>query len=173
MTTAAVPRVFYSFYFKRDVWRAARVRRIGDVAGNPQEPDSRWEVVRRGGDPAIRDWIDEQMAGMDCLIVLIGAETAGRVWVDYEIRKSWALGKGIIGIHVHRIADVDGRQTVKGPNPFDDIEIDGVRLSEVVATYDPVGEVSDEVYHRIEANLAGWVADAIAAGLRRGVPVGR
>lgn len=113
------------------------------------------------------------MLGMDCLIVLIGAETAGRVWVDYEIRKSWALGKGIIGIYVHRIADRDGGQTSKGANPFEDVEIDGIRLSDVVPAYDPAGERSDEVFGHVVANLAGWVAEAIAVSACRQVSLSR
>ncbi len=155
--------VFYSFYFERDVWRAARLRRIGEVAGNPQEPDSRWAVVQRGGDEAVRDWIDEQMAGMSCLVVLIGDSTAGRRWVDYEIRKSWELGKGILGVHVHNVADLAGQLTTRGTSPFAGIVIDGVRLADTVKTYDPPGTTSDEVYTHIATHLAGWVEEAIGA----------
>lgn len=162
-----VRTVFYSFYFKRDVSRAARIRKIGDVAGNPQEPDSRWEVVQRGGDAAVSAWIDEQMAGMSCLIVLIGAETVGRRWVEYEIRKSWALGKGILGIHVHRVADADGRQTAKGANPFTTLTLDGVNLADALPTYDPPGDTSDEVFDHIAANLPSWVEHAIASSEER------
>jgi hypothetical protein len=159
--------VFYSFHFKRDVARAARIRRIGDVEGNPQEPDSRWAVVQRGGDPAISAWIDEQMAGMSCLIVLIGAETADRRWVEYEIRRSWALNKGILGVYVHRLVDADGLQSEKGINPFADLVIDGARISDVVPAYDPPVETSDEVFAYIATHMADWVEHAIALADRR------
>lgn len=163
----SVRTVFYSFHFKRDVARAARIRRIGDLAGNPQEPDSRWAVVQRGGDPAISAWIDEQMVGMSCLIVLIGAETASRRWVEYEIRRSWALNKGILGVYVHRIADADGRQSVKGVSPFADLVIDGARMSDVLPAYDPPVGTSEEAFSYIATHMADWVEHAIAVADRR------
>jgi len=32
------------------------------------------------------EWIDEQMAGKSCVVVLIGSKTAGRDWVEYEFK---------------------------------------------------------------------------------------
>jgi hypothetical protein len=154
-------RVFYSFYFKHDVWRAATVRRIGDVAGNPQESDSRWEVVQKGGDSATRAWIDEQMLGMACLVVLIGRATAQRRWVVYEISKAWELGKGVLGIYVHHLLDASGEQSPKGASPFAGIIIDGVDLATAIDTYDPPYSTSDAAYEYISTRLASWVEEAI------------
>ena len=44
-----------------------------------------WEEVKRKGDDAIKKWIDDEMTGRTCAIVLVGAQTASRKWVTYEI----------------------------------------------------------------------------------------
>ena len=78
-------KVFYSFHYQADGWRASKVRNIGVVEGNAPATDNKWEEVKRGGDAGIKRWIDEQLAGRTCTIVLVGAETAARQWVKYEI----------------------------------------------------------------------------------------
>ena len=87
-------KAFYSFHFKPDSWRASQVRNIGVVDGNQPVSDNDWEDVKKGGDSAIQEWIDNQLAGRSCTIVLIGENTAGRKWIEYEIEKSWNDGKG-------------------------------------------------------------------------------
>jgi hypothetical protein len=158
-------RVFYSFYFKHDVSRAAIVREIGAVVGNLQESDDRWEVVQKGGDEAIQEWIDEQMVGISCLVVLIGQSTAGRKWVMYEISKAWELGIGIIGVHIHRLVDAQGRQSAKGVNPFELIVVNGMALAATVRTYDPPAATSEGAYGYIARHLKSWVEEAIATSV--------
>src|SRR3954454_8975504 len=159
-TAVTARAVFYSFHFGHDVSRAASIRKIGDVAGNPQESDSRWEVVQQGGDSAIQEWIDEQMLGMSCLVVLIGETTARRRWVTYEIQRAWQLGKGVVGVHVHGLADARGRQSDKGASPFVGLTVDGVDLSSVVETYDPPYSNSEAAYSYIATRMASWVEEA-------------
>ena len=72
-------RTFFSFHYKPDNWRAAKVRNMGVVEGNPAVSDNDWEAIIRGGDAAIRNWINGQMAVRSCVVVLIGSHTAGRV----------------------------------------------------------------------------------------------
>ena len=107
-------RVFYSFHYEADSWRASQVRNIGTIEGNRPVSDNAWEQVKRGGDKAIQNWIDGQLKGRSCTIVLIGANTAGRKWINYEIKKSWNEGKGLLGIHIHNLRDRDGFQSAKG-----------------------------------------------------------
>jgi hypothetical protein len=90
-------RVFYSFHYKPDNWRASQVRNIGVIEGNKPVSDNDWEKVKKGGDKAIQNWIDDQLKGRSCTIVLIGEKTAGRKWIKYEIEKSWNSGKGVLG----------------------------------------------------------------------------
>ncbi len=108
-------RVFYSFHYDADNWRAGMVRNIGVVEGNRPATDNEWESVKKGGDKAIQKWINDQMSGRSCAIVLIGRTTAGRKWINYEIQQAWADGKGLLGIHVHNLEDKNGKQTTKGP----------------------------------------------------------
>lgn len=53
-------RVFFSFHFAKDAWRAAQVRNMGVVEGNKPLSDNEWEKVKKGGEQAIKKWINEQ-----------------------------------------------------------------------------------------------------------------
>jgi hypothetical protein len=163
--------VFFSFNYKADAWRAAQVRNMGVVEGNQPVSDNDWEQIARGGDQAIKQWIDEQMKGKSCCVVLIGSATAGRKWINYEIQKAWDDGKGVLGIYIHNLKDSDGRTTWKGRNPFEDITVmignNTCPLSQIVNAYDPPARswgntsISQQVYDYINQHLAGWVEEAI------------
>ena len=157
-------RAFYSFHYEPDNWRASQVRNIGAIEGNSPASDNDWETVTKGGEAAIQRWIDNQLSGRGCTIVLIGAATAGRKWVNYEIGKSWNDGKGVLGVYIHRLKDRFGQQSAKGTNPFDGftMERDKSKLSSIVKVYDPAYWESTDVYNYIATNLAAWVEDAIA-----------
>jgi hypothetical protein len=155
-------RAFFSFHYVPDNWRASQVRNIGVVEGDAPATDNDWETVTRGGDAAIQKWIDNQMGGRSCLIVLIGSETAGRKWINYEICKAWNDGKGVLGIRIHNLKDRYGKQTRKGENPFDSIKLlNGNLLSSLVISYDPPYEDSAKSYGYIAANLSMWVENSI------------
>lgn len=157
-------RAFYSFHYKPDCTRASQVRNMGVIDGNAPATDNDWETVTRGGDAAIQRWIDNQLEGKSCTIVLIGAETAGRKWIDYEIQKSWNDGKGLLGIHIHNLKNLQSQQSYKGANPFSHFTLHEGRtsLSGVVQTYDPPYYDSKQVYAYIQANLGSWIEQAIS-----------
>lgn len=156
-------RVFYSFHYLPDAWRTSQVRNIGVVEGNKPASDNDWETVKKGGDKAIQKWIDDQLNGRSCTVVLIGKETAGRKWITYEIEKSWNDKKGVVGIYVHNLKDSDGKQTTKGGNPFDHLTMqrDKKKMSAVVKAYDPPYSDSKKVYDHISQNLLDWIEEAI------------
>lgn len=154
-------RVFYSFYYKEDNWRASQVRNMGVLEGNKPVSDNDWEQITRGGDEAIKRWINDQLNGTSCTIVLIGQNTAGRKWINYEIEKSWNDRKGLLGIYIHNLKDKDGNQSIKGTNPFDTFYLNGKPLSQIVKAYDPPYTDSQMVYDYIKKNLAYWVEEAI------------
>ncbi len=156
-------RVFYSFHYVPDNWRASQVRNIGAVEGNKPASDNDWETVKKGGDKAIQKWIDDQLDGRSCAVILIGKDTAGRKWIDYEIETSWNNKKGVLGIYVHNLRDVNGNQTTKGKNPFEKFTMkrDNAKLSFVVKTYDPPYTDSKKVYDHISENLSTWIEDAV------------
>ena len=154
-------RVFFSFHYKPDNWRASKVRNIGVVEGNTPVSDNSWESVKKGGENAIRKWIDGQLENRSCTVVLVGSNTAGRKWITYEIKESWNLGKGVVGICIHNLKDNAERQSKKGGNPFDHVTIGDKKLSAFVKLYDPPYTTSTNVYDHIKKNMSGWVEEAI------------
>lgn len=160
-----VPRnAFYSFHYHPDCSRVAQVRNMGVIDGNAPVSDNAWEDVTKGGDAAIERWVESEMKGRSCAIVLIGSQTAGRKWVTYEIMKAWNSGKGVLGVYIHRLKNFAGEQATKGGNPFDYVTLNanGARLSTVVRTYDPPFADSKDAYNFIRSNLADWIETAIA-----------
>lgn len=159
-------RTFFSFHYKPDNWRAAKVRNIGVIDGNRPCTDNDWESVCGQGEGAIKRWIDGQMMGRSSTIVLIGAGTAGRKWINYEIAESWNRKKGLIGIHVHNLTDCDGLPCAKGRNPFMGFTLkDGRRLADLVPVYDPPYRESKDVYGYIADHIERWIDNAL--GIRQ------
>lgn len=117
-----------------------------------------WEQVKRGGDTAIKSWIEQQLDGTSVTVVLIGAETATRKYVIHEIKRSYDLDKGLLGVRIHNLPDFDGRRDPPGQNPFENLWVDrpdGERLylSEMYDTHDYVRE---DGYHHLDE----WIEDA-------------
>jgi hypothetical protein len=154
-------RAFYSFHYLPDGSRAGQVRNMGAVDGNPPATDNEWETIKRRGDQAISKWIDDQLYGKSVAIVLIGSNTANRKWINYEIETAWSQGKGVLGIHVHNLKDLDAKQSFKGTNPFNYVFHKNSRLSNIVGVYEPPYYDSKDVYAHIKANLASWIDSAI------------
>ncbi|MEL7110845.1 MAG: TIR domain-containing protein, partial [Pseudomonadota bacterium] len=116
---------------------------------------------RKQSDQAIAQWINAELSGRSCVVVLIGAQTAGRKWIDYEIKRGWAEKKGVVGIYIHNLYDRHNRTTVKGNNPFSGFDLGGRPLDQIVKTYDPSGWDSSGVYRNISENLDDWIDEAI------------
>ena len=158
-----IRRAFYSFHYEADAWRAGQIRNMGMVDGNAPARDNTWEEVKRGGDNAIKRWIDNELQGRSVTIVLIGTATAGRKWINYEICQSWDNRKGLLGIYIHNIEDANGYITQKGSNPFDFINVGTTPLSRLVNAYDPQPTYGKSAYNQIRENLPQWIEAAIWA----------
>jgi len=156
-------RVFYSFHYTPDCARAARVRNMGVVEGNKPATDNEWEEITSGGDKAIQRWIEGQLDGKSCNVVLIGENTAGRKWIDYEIKAAWNNKKGLVGVYIHRLKDFDGNQASKGRNPFENVNIGQKKtpMTSVVKAYNAPYTDSKDVYNYISEHLADWIEEAI------------
>ncbi len=154
-------KAFYSFHYDPDSWRASLVRNMGIIEGNIPVSNSDWEEITLWGEKAIKDWIDRQLYGKSVAIVLIGAKTAERKWIKYEIKKAWNDKKGVLGIYIHNLEDKNGRQSSKGSNPFEIFTLYGISMSEIIKAYDPPYTVSSDVYNCIKENLADWIEEAI------------
>ena len=154
---------FFSFHYKPDNWRAGQVRNMGMIEGNQPVTDNDWESITKGGDAAIKKWIADQLSGRSCTVVLVGAATANRKWINHEIVTSWDNGMGVVEIHVSGLKDKDGNTALAGANPFDFVGYGstGKKLSSVVKCYSPGGSTSQERYDWIKTNLAAAVEEAV------------
>lgn len=154
-------RVFFSFHFERDIWRVNQVRNswlTQDRNTTGFWDASLWEEAKKKGDAAIKKMIDQGLANTSVTAVLIGAETASREYVRYEILESVKRGNGILGVHINQLHDSRGHTDLKGPNPFDpfyysDQQGRRIALSQVYPTYN---WTSDDGYN----NFGRWVEAA-------------
>lgn len=151
-------QTFYSFHYNNDVFRVQQIRNIGALEDNKPVSANDWETVKRGGDTAIKKWINDNMSYRSCVIVLIGEETANRPWVKYEIKKAWEDRKGLLGIYIHNLKDPKTGKCNKGTNPFDQFTFkDGENIKTI-----PVKNPSvNDAYNDIKNNLEDWVEEAI------------
>jgi hypothetical protein len=111
---------------------------------------SLWEEAKRKGDAAIKKLIDDGLKGTTVTVVLIGAKTSEREYVDYEIDQSWKRGNGLIGIHIHNIEDRYGNTDVKGNDPFSGYQ--GIRTYDWITDngYENIGDWVDAAYERAQ-----------------------
>ena len=154
-------RTFFSFRYKNDNWRANIIRNSWVTQERKAAgffDSAEWETVKRQGDSSIEKWIDGQLAGTSVTVVLIGADTAGKKWINYEIESSRTRGNGLLGIYIHSIKDSTGNISTQGQNPFDDPIFKKNRAS---AAYPVYNWIIQDGYK----NLGLWIEKAaIAAG---------
>jgi len=113
-------RVFFSFHYEQDVWRATNVRNAGKVDATTVAgwtDASLWEEAKKKGRPEIERLIDVGLKGTSVTAVLIGSETASRPWVAYEIEKSIERGNGLLGVRIHNIKNQDRHRSRRGKVP--------------------------------------------------------
>lgn len=150
-------KVFFSFHFDRDSRRVAQVRNahvIGYYDKPPFLSAADWETVKRKGDSAIKKWIDDNLHGSSVTVVLIGAETATRSWVKYEIEESYKRGNGLLGVTLHNINDPQSGRDHAGQNPFSLVKDSrDYPLSNSVAIYDWITNDGRD-------NIGSWIETA-------------
>ena len=132
--------VFLSYEYGHDAARAAFVRLTWLARGGTATLES----AKARSDQDVKRWIDRQLEMAEATIVLVGSHTASSKWVAYEVQRSKALGKGLLGI------DVSGMQVSQA----------GSRCSPmpILAGYSLYDWVKDDG----ERNLAWWVSDAVS-----------
>ncbi len=104
-------RVFFSFKYKQDVSRAMVVRNSWVTQGKEAAgfiDAANFEKLKQQGDTAIMNWIDKQLEGTSVTVVLVGEKTCSSRWVKYEIKESIKREKGLLGIDVSKIKDLQG-----------------------------------------------------------------
>jgi len=159
-------RTFFSFHYAPDCWRASQIRNswVTKDKDNRQSAgffdSAEWEEVKKKQDSEIEKWIDGQLEGTSVTVVLVGANTAHRKWIDYEIESSYRRGNGLLAIHVHQQANSKGLITTKGTNPFSYWRVtkdnQHTYFTELFKTYD---WVDNDGYN----NMGKWIEAAAAA----------
>jgi len=150
-------RVYFAFHYQRDIWRVNVVRNSNVVEGFESAgfiDSSLWEETKKQGDAAIKKLINQGLENTSVTVVLIGAETSEREYVEYEIDQSYKKGNGLIGVYIHNIEDQSGFTDIMGEDPFVKFGYKHMR------TYD---WVNDNGYE----NLGEWVDAARERALAR------
>jgi len=122
---------------------------VEGVSGAGFHDQSLWEETAKRGDDAVRKLIDTGLEGTSVTVVLVGAETASRKYVSYEIDKSVARGNGLLGVRINNIKDQNGRTDSLGAVP--------AALTKAGVT----------VYTWEYGKLGEWVENAYQAAQRR------
>lgn len=156
-----VRKVFFSFHYEEDSWRAAIVRNSWVTKQDRESAGyidaAKWEEIKEEGDEAIKEWIEEQMKGTSVTVVLVGEKTNKREWVRYEVKKSHELGKGMLAIHINDLKNSDEETCSKGNCDFGPIDEDEdgnpIYFNDIYEEYE---WVKDEGYE----NLGDWVEAA-------------
>lgn len=146
-------RVFFSFHYQRDLWRVNVVRNSGFIEGFSAagfHDASLWEETKRKGSVAVKRLIDSGLDTTTVTVVLIGAETANRIWVSYEIEQSIARGNGILGIRINNIKDKDGHTDQPGPVP---VALTKIGADVYTWEYGKLGEWVERAYNEAKKNL--------------------
>lgn len=113
-------RVFFSFHYDDDIWRANQVRNSNVVAGTDVAgffDHSEYEEAKKQGAEGIRRMILKHLNNTTVTVVLIGSQTASRPWVKYEIDQSIKRKNGLLGIYIHHLKNSKGQTSPKGPKP--------------------------------------------------------
>jgi hypothetical protein len=159
-------RVFFSFHYEADVWRANVVRKswvTQDREAAGFWDGSLWEEAKTKGDAALRRLIDDGLSNTSVTAVLVGSNTAARQWVQYEIIESYKRGNGILAVAINAIEDQNGQESQPGDNPLAGLTIERagqkVKLSDIYQTY---RWFADDGY----TNLGSWVEKAATAAGR-------
>jgi hypothetical protein len=142
-------RVFFSFHYQRDIWRVNQIRNLDQVVGVASAgfaDASLWEEAKKKGDATIKAMIDDGLKNTSVTVVCIGAATAGRKYIDYEISQSIARGNAIIGVQVHHLKNSGGITDTVGATP--------AKLTAAKA----------KIYKYVDhASLKKWIEDAATA----------
>lgn len=112
--------VFFSFHYQRDIWRINQIRSLPNIIGNAAagfKDASLWEEAKSKSDDAIKRMIDKALEGTSVTVIFIGAKTAGRKFINYEVQKSIDRGNGIVGIQIHHLKNKDREVDDPGATP--------------------------------------------------------
>lgn len=155
-------KVFYSFCYSDDINRCMVVRNRWVTYGNQIHSGiidkAEFEKIKRTGEQAVYNWIDKQLEGTSVTVVLLGANTLSRNFVQYEIRESIKRGNAIVGVYINNIRDLSTGQISARCN------IHSVIREYNDGTYAYFDSFCDELHDYVNengySNLDKWVESA-------------
>lgn len=152
-TQAKKRKAFFSFHYA-DIMRVNNVRKswefvTKDSTGSLGFYDqSLWESRKRAGDESLKQLIREGVDSTSAVCVLVGAETAIRRWVRYEIARAVIDERGLLAVHINGLNHhLTKTPHVRGANP---LACMGVGKVQPNVLYLPQ-------YYLFELTTQGWV----------------
>jgi len=150
-------RAYFAFHYQNDIWRVNEVR-MSWVTQDRQSAGfydaSLWEEAKIQSDLGIKRMINSGLQNTSVTCVLIGSEPSKRRWVQYEIIKSFDRGNALLGVYIDGLKDQNGKTSIKGGDPFDDLAIttssDG--KSAIVSVWKNGKWIEYEDYPKVEIN---------------------
>lgn len=127
-------RCFFSFHYKRDVWRAQQVKNswLSKDRESAGFFDSSAFETSKKADSQLKGFLDSELQGSSVTCVLIGAETFSRRWVRYEIVRSFVENKGLLGVYLNGLRNEKSEADVQGYNPFDFLGYEWNRSTDII-----------------------------------------
>ncbi|KAF0109553.1 MAG: hypothetical protein FD147_2200 [Chloroflexi bacterium] len=89
----------------RESWITERKEAVGFIDTEDFE-----ELIKQG-EAVVKAWIDEQLEETSVTVVLVGKDTCNSEWVKYAVEKSMQNNKGLLGIDVSKIKDLQGKKS--------------------------------------------------------------
>jgi hypothetical protein len=157
-------KVFFTFHYEQELWRARIIRQAwidqgGQALGFWDE--AAWQRARSSERHLAL--IDQAVHDAEVTAVLITRGTSDQGYIQYAVCKSHQTGKGLLAIYMHNIPDAQGTKALIGDTHFGEIERDAngnrVFFWQRYPTYRWVIEDGPQ-------NLRPWIDHADAA-LRR------
>ena len=113
-------RTFFSFNYRRDVYRVNQIRNIPNViqcAAAGFQDASLWERTKLKSDAGIYRLIDAGLLNTTVTVVCIGAKTTGRKFINYEIDQSLERGNALLGLQIHHLIGSNRQADNAGGTP--------------------------------------------------------
>jgi hypothetical protein len=142
---------------------AEKVEGVRAMAGNfgPVSGD------QRSLDPAITERIDAAVTAADCVVVLIGQNTAANPRVTYAVTRAvHDFDRPVIGVRIDKLNDENGVQGTAGDDPFVRSGLSARTLLQV-ETYDPPFATGVFARSWIRFALRDWMELAMREAARR------
>jgi hypothetical protein len=95
-------RVYFAFDYQ-DVFAVNQIRNAGqfiDVAVAGFADASQWEKLKELDNAIIERAIDDALVNTSVTVACVGARTASRRWVKYELNASRSRGNGLLGVYL-------------------------------------------------------------------------